>query len=65
MDLAFSTLFGGMGERFVAAYAGAAGLAPGWRQRLAIWNLWPLLAHVYLFGGGYVGAVDAVLRRYA
>lgn len=60
MDLAFSTLFGGMGEGFIDAY----GLPPGWRERFAIWNLWPLLVHVYLFGGAYVGAVDAVLRRY-
>jgi fructosamine-3-kinase len=64
MDVAFSNLFGGMGQRFVTAYATAAGLAPGWRERLALWNLWPLLVHVYLFGGAYVDAVDRVLQRY-
>jgi len=64
MDLAFSTLFGGIGKGFVETYAAAAGLDAGWRERFAIWNLWPLLVHVYLFGGGYVGSVDAVLRRF-
>ncbi len=65
MDLAFSILFEGVGERFVARYAAAAGLAPDCRQRFEIWHLWPLLVHVSLFGGSYAEAVDKVLRRYS
>jgi fructosamine-3-kinase len=64
MDLAFSTLFGGMGQSFIEHYAARSGLDAGYRERFAIWNLWPLLVHVYLFGGSNVAAVDAVLRRH-
>ena len=65
MDLAFSTMFGGLGAAFVETYAVRAELRAGYRQRFAVWNLWPLLVHVYLFGGSYVAAVDQVLRRHA
>jgi fructosamine-3-kinase len=64
MDLAFSTMFGGMGAGFIESYATLAELPAGYHERFAIWNLWPLLVHVFLFGGSYVGAVDQVLRRY-
>lgn len=64
MDLAFSTLFGGFSPRFVAHYRAVAGLDPGFEERLDLWNLWPLLVHVALFGGAYVGAVDRTLDRY-
>lgn len=64
MDIAFSGLFGGFGRDFYRRYGERARLAPGFEERRDIWNLWPLLVHVYLFGGSYVGAVDAILRRH-
>lgn len=65
VDLAMMRLFGGFGPRVFEAYETVWPLAGGWRERVALYQLYPLLVHVNLFGGGYVGQVRAVLRRYA
>jgi len=65
VDLAMTRLFGGFSDAFRAAYREVAG--PGDRgldARLDILNLYPLLVHVHLFGGGYLRQVDEVARRY-
>lgn len=64
MDLAFSRLFGGFSPGFYRRYGGIAGLPEDSSGRDDICNLWPLLVHVYLFGGAYVGAVARILDRY-
>lgn len=64
MDIGMSRLFGGFSGRFYEAYNAACPMAPGWQQRLDICNLYPLMVHVNLFGGGYVGSVEAILRRF-
>lgn len=64
MDLAMMRLFGGFPEAAFAAYAEAHPLAPGHEERVALCQLWPLLVHVHLFGGGYAASLDAALRRY-
>lgn len=64
IDLAMLQLFGSPGPRFFAAYDEAFARAPGHRDRVALYQLYPLLAHVNLFGGGYVGAVESALGRY-
>jgi fructosamine-3-kinase len=57
-DLAMLALFGAPHlERIVAAYDEAAPLAPGWRSRVALHQLHPLLVHACLFGAGYAGSV--------
>jgi fructosamine-3-kinase len=61
IDLAMMRLFGGFSERTFAAYVEAWPLADGWEQRVHLYQLYPLLVHVVLFGGGYVGSVDAAL----
>ena len=63
IDLAMMRLFGGFGPRCFAAYAEAHPLAPGWERRVHLYQLYPLLVHVVLFGGGYVGGVEAALDR--
>ena len=66
VDLAMLDLFGGLSARIVAAYDEAAPLADGWRERLPLWQLFPLLVHAEVFGGGYreqVRRVAAGLRR--
>lgn len=63
IDLAMMRLFGGFGSRCFAAYAEAWPLAPGSQQRVDLYQLYPLLVHVVLFGGGYVASVEAALRR--
>jgi fructosamine-3-kinase len=64
VELAFMTLFGSVGEKFFAAYAERRPLAPGFfEERRGLYNLYPLLVHVRLFGGAYVGQVAASLAR--
>lgn len=64
MDLAMTRLFGGFDEAFQAEYRNTWPLEPGWEERVDLCNLYPLLVHVNLFGGGYVQQVEAVLRRF-
>lgn len=61
MDLAMMKLFGGFGPRVFAAYEEAFPLEPGFAERAALYQLYPLLVHVNLFGRGYVGAVRDAL----
>jgi fructosamine-3-kinase len=61
VDLAMMRLFGGFSECTFDAYAEAAPLAPGHEERVALYQLYPLMVHVNLFGGSYVGSVERVL----
>jgi len=63
-DLAMTRLFGGFDRAFYAAYAEAAPLAPGHGERLPIYQLYHVINHFNLFGGGYHGQAKAVLRHY-
>jgi fructosamine-3-kinase len=60
-DLAMLSLFGAPQlSRALAAYDEAAPLADGWRERVPLHQLHPLLVHAVLFGGGYgARAADA------
>lgn len=65
IELAFTTLFGGFGEPFYAAYAEVLGIADGFfEDRADLYNLYPLLVHVELFGAGYLAPIDRTLRRH-
>ena len=63
IDLAMMRLFGGFGGRAFAAYDEAFPLADGADERVALYQLYPLMVHVNLFGGGYAGSVEAALDR--
>ena len=54
MDLAMLDLFGSIPARTAAAYDEVFPLASGWRARIGLWQLFPLLVHAVLFGGGYL-----------
>ncbi|HEX4703334.1 MAG TPA: fructosamine kinase family protein [Pseudonocardiaceae bacterium] len=60
-DLAMLALFGCPElARVLAGYQEVAPLADGWAERVALHQLFPLLVHAELFGGGYPGrAVEA------
>uniref|UniRef100_UPI001C3F20C7 fructosamine kinase family protein n=1 Tax=Nocardia concava TaxID=257281 RepID=UPI001C3F20C7 len=59
-DLAMLALFGAPHlDRILAAYQEAAPLNPGWRQRVPLHQLHPLLVHVVLFGASYRGMLLA------
>jgi len=60
-DLAMTELFGGFPASFYAAYAEAWPLEPGYTTRKHLYNLYHLLNHLNLFGGGYLGQVRATL----
>lgn len=63
IDLAMLRLFGSPSARFLSAYEEVYPLAPGHPERVALYQLYPLLAHVNLFGGGYVGSTEAALAQ--
>jgi fructosamine-3-kinase len=63
-DLAMLALFGLPHlDRALAAYDEAWPLADGWRDRVALHQLHPLLVHATLFGGGYAAQAVSAARR--
>ncbi|MDN3359262.1 fructosamine kinase family protein [Actinomadura sp. DC4] len=63
-DLAMLALFGAPAlDRIIAAYDEVAPLADGWRDRLPLHQLHPLLVHAALFGAGYRDQALAAARR--
>jgi fructosamine-3-kinase len=64
IDLAMMRLFGGFGARVFDAYEEAFPLSSGHAERVPLYQLYPLLVHTNLFGGGYAASVDRALSRY-
>jgi fructosamine-3-kinase len=64
-ELGMMTLFGGFPARVFDAYDEAFPLAPGWRARNPIYELYHLMNHLNLFGAGYHAEVMAIVRRHA
>ncbi|MEO5702563.1 MAG: fructosamine kinase family protein [Gammaproteobacteria bacterium] len=64
IELAFTTLFGTFGAAFFQRYNEIRPIQAGFmEERKDIYNLYPLLVHVRLFGGSYLQSVDKVLSR--
>lgn len=63
-ELAFTKLFSGFDASFYDAYNEAFVLESGFDERVPIYNLYPLLVHVNLFGSGYVSGVERVLKQF-
>lgn len=64
VDLAMMRLFGGFSNACFAAYAEAFPLAPGHQERVPLYQLYPLLVHVNLFGSSYASGVERAISRY-
>ena len=64
MDIAMSKLFGGFNDKFYSSYNENYPLSEGWQDRIDICNLYPLLVHVNLFGGGYYSQIKNILNRF-
>lgn len=62
-DLAMTELFGGFGRDFHAAYRDAWPLPPGHELRRTLYNLYHVLNHLNLFGGGYLAQAEAMMGR--
>ncbi len=63
-DLAMTTLFGGFPAEFYQGYDAEFPRRKGWEQREPLYQLYHLLNHLNLFGGGYLSSVLAILRRF-
>jgi len=62
IELAFTTLFGTFGEAFFERYKELRPISPDFfEQRREIYNLYPLLVHTRLFGGGYAQSAERIL----
>jgi fructosamine-3-kinase len=61
IDIAMLALFGGLPDGFIESYEQVSPLALGWRDRIALHQLYPLAAHACLFGGGYGARVTSSL----
>ncbi|WP_022916197.1 fructosamine kinase family protein [Ruania albidiflava] len=63
-DLAMLELFGAPHlEEILAGYGEVAELAPDWRARIGLHQLFPLLVHALLFGGSYASATGAAVDQ--
>lgn len=65
MDLAFSRLFGGFETNFYEAYESVFPLEPEFESRMGIYNLYPLLVHLNLFGTAYLPGIERIVNRFA
>lgn len=63
-ELAMLTLFGEPDPQLLRSYAEHTPLAKDWRERAPLYNLYHLLNHLNLFGGGYAAQVEQVLARF-
>ncbi len=63
VDLAMTELFGGFPAAFYAAYRAAAPLADGYGMRRTLYNLYHVLNHANLFGGGYAAQAERMMAR--
>ena len=64
VDLAMLALFGSPSPRTLAAYDEVWPRADGHAERVALLQVFPLLVHAVLFGGGYAASAEAAARRY-
>ena len=64
-DLAMMRLFGGFGEACFREYEAAFPLSGGWRDRIALHQIAPLVVHAIKFGGGYVAAAQRAIAQYS
>jgi len=64
VDLAMMRLFGGFNPKIYELYNELFPLQPGWQERVGIYQLYPLLVHVNLFGNSYLSGVDQILKGF-
>jgi protein-ribulosamine 3-kinase len=60
-DIAMTELFGGFGRDFYAAYREYYPLDPGYAVRKRLYNLYHILNHLNMFGGGYLSQAQGML----
>ncbi|MCU0339604.1 MAG: fructosamine kinase family protein [Spirosomaceae bacterium] len=63
-ELAFTHLFGGFDDEFYETYHDTFPLEPDFDARIPVYNLYPLLVHVNLFGKSYLPPIERLLKKY-
>jgi protein-ribulosamine 3-kinase len=64
MEFAIMTMFGGFSKRFYDSYNEVNPLSPDWKQRNSLYQLYHVLNHYYLFGGGYRTQAVNIAKSY-
>ena len=64
VDLAMMQLFGGFPREIYERYNAILPMEPDWQARLKIYQLYPLLVHVNLFGASYLSSVRQILNYF-
>ncbi len=62
-DLAMMTLFGHPGRSFFAHYNAVFPIDDGFEQRKTLYNLYHILNHFNLFGGGYAQQAEGMIQQ--
>jgi fructosamine-3-kinase len=65
MDIGMTKLFGGFDQQFYEAYNATYPMENGWEERVPLTQLYPLLVHAVLFGGGYAGSARSIVKQFA
>lgn len=65
IELSFTRMFNTFGPAFYEGYQSITPLEPGFfKERVDIYNLYPTLVHVRLFGAGYLAPIEQTLKRF-
>ena len=64
MDIAMTRLFGGFDNTFLDVYNEKFPLQKGWKERIAIHNLYPNLVHLLIFGSSYLSGIERVISKF-
>lgn len=64
MEISFTYLFGGFDTQFYSSYTENTPIEPGFSQRIQIYNLYPLLVHLNLFGKTYLAPIQQTLKNF-
>ncbi|RAW03253.1 fructosamine kinase family protein [Pseudochryseolinea flava] len=64
VDIAMTQLFGGFDPSFLSSYNEVFPLEKNWLERIDLYNLYPLLVHLNLFGQGYLSQILNILKRF-
>jgi fructosamine-3-kinase len=62
-DLAMTELFGGFGQTFYSAYAEVFPIDSGYSVRKILYNLYHILNHFNIFGGGYAMQAESMMDQ--
>lgn len=63
-DLAMTHLFGTFPDRFYEVYESSNPLVKGWEERISLFQIYPLLVHLNLFGSSYYPQLNDVLVKF-